>query len=382
MPPEFALLMIAFQPLFSKTVFEHALVLLTGALLAPGARTVTNALRMMGLELDPHYQNYHRVLNRTQWSARQASQRLLAMLIVRFVPAGPLVFGLDDTIERRRGQKIEAKGIYRDPVRSSKGHFVKASGLRWLSMMLLCEVLWASTIWALPFLTVLCPSERYNQEQGRCHKKLTDWARQVILQTSRWLPDRALIIVCDSSFAAIELLASVSNRATVITRLRLDAALYEPAPPRRPGQMGRSRKKGQKLPKLERRLNNKATKWTRLIISPWYGRTNYEVEVATGKALWYHSGMPPDSLGVGARPQRKARGERVSLDRPGLERLGDPVFFRASLARRGDLRGGASSPWGRDATSVVGLGDLAQHTLSYGLVFACDADGRCAGSSA
>lgn len=296
MPPEFALLMIAFQPLFSKAVFEHVLVLLTGAILAPGARTVTNALRMMGLELDPHYQNYHRVLNRAQWSARQASQRLLAMLIVRFVPAGPLVFGLDDTIERRRGQKIEAKGIYRDPVRSSKGHFVKASGLRWLSMMLLCEVPWASTIWALPFLTVLCPSERYNQEQGRRHKKLTDWARQVILQTSRWLPDRALIIVCDSSFAAIEFLASVSDRATVITRLRLDAALYEPAQPRRPGQMGRSRKKGQKLPKLERRLNNKATQWTPLIISQWYGRTNYEVEVATGKAVWYHSGMPPVAI--------------------------------------------------------------------------------------
>jgi hypothetical protein len=145
-------------------------------------------------------------------------------------------------------------------------------------------------------LTVLCPSERYNQEQGRRHKKLTDWARQVILQTSRWLPDRALIIVCDSSFAAIEFLASVADRARVITRLRLDAALYEPAQPRRPGQMGRSRKKGQKLPKLERRLNNKATQWTRLIISQWYGRTNYEVEVATGKAVWYHSGMPPVAI--------------------------------------------------------------------------------------
>jgi len=296
MPPEFLILIIGFQPLFSKTVFEHATVLLVGAILAPGARTVTNCLRMMGLDLDPHYQNYHRVLNRAKWSARQASQHLLVLLVDRFVPEGPLVFGLDDTLERRRGSKIEAKGIYRDPVRSSKGHFVKASGLRWLSMMLLCELPWACSIWALPFLTVLCPSQRYNQEQGRGHKKLTDWARQMILQTSRWLPDRALIIVCDSSFAAIAFLASVSDKATVITRLRLDAALYGPAPPRRAGQVGRPRKKGQKLPKLEARLHDRTTKWTRVVVSHWYGRSSYALEVATGEALWYHCGMPPVAL--------------------------------------------------------------------------------------
>ena len=121
MPPEFAVLMIAFEPLFSKTVFQHAQVLVTGAILAPGARTVTNCLRMMGRDLNSQYQNYHRVLNRAQWSARQASRYLLVLLVERFVPEGPLVFGLDDTIERRGGAKIEAKGIYRDPVRSSKG---------------------------------------------------------------------------------------------------------------------------------------------------------------------------------------------------------------------------------------------------------------------
>lgn len=296
MPPEFLIIIISFQPLFSKRVFEHATVLITGAILAPGARTVANCLRMMGHAQDPHYQNYHRVLSRARWSARRASRHLLGLLTERFIPEGPLVFGLDDTIERRRGAKIEAKGIYRDPVRSSKGHFVKASGLRWLSMMLLCKVPWADSIWALPFFTVLAPSKRYHQERGKPHKKLTDWARQMILQVSRWLPDRVLIIVCDSSFAAIELLASVAERATVITRLRLDAALYAPAPRRRPGQVGRPRKKGHRLAKLEARLKDKTTPWTRLLVSNWYGRRSYLVEVATGCALWYHSGMPPVTI--------------------------------------------------------------------------------------
>src|SRR5205823_3541516 len=145
-----------------------------------------------------------------------------------FVPAeAPLVIGLDDTIERRRGAKIAAKGIYRDPVRSSQGHFVQASGLRWLSVQLLAFIPWAGRVWALPFLTVLAPSARYHQQRGRPHKKLTDWARQSIRQVRRWLPERRLIVVVDSSFAVLELLADAARlvpAVTIITRLRLDAA--------------------------------------------------------------------------------------------------------------------------------------------------------------
>jgi hypothetical protein len=108
-----------------------------------------------------HFPSYHRVLSRATWSCREASRVLLVSLVRTFAPEGPLVFGLDDTIERRWGRKIKARGIYRDPVRSSHGHFVKASGLRWLSLALLAPVPWAGRVWALPVLTVLCPSERY-----------------------------------------------------------------------------------------------------------------------------------------------------------------------------------------------------------------------------
>jgi hypothetical protein len=101
------------------------------------------------------------------------------LLVRTFLPDGdPLVIGVDETLERRRGTKIAAKGVYRDPVRSSHGHFVKASGLRWVCLMLLVPVPWASRVWALPFLSTLAPSERYAQERGKKpHKKLTDWAR-------------------------------------------------------------------------------------------------------------------------------------------------------------------------------------------------------------
>ncbi|GHO72711.1 hypothetical protein KSD_04820 [Ktedonobacter sp. SOSP1-85] len=155
--------------------------------------------------------------------------------------------GIDETIERRRGTKIAAKGIYRDPVRSSKEFFVKTSGLRWISMMLLTPIPWACRVWALPFFTVLAPSERYNQQHRRRHKKLTDWGRQMIRQLRRWLPEHMLVVVADSSYSVLELLACAARMiepVVIVTRLRLDAALYDPAPIRKPGTNGRPRKKG------------------------------------------------------------------------------------------------------------------------------------------
>src|SRR5215207_269221 len=205
LPSRFAAVILTFAPLFlQQRTWDHAGMLLIGAILAPGQRTVTSLLRIMGLSGERRFVNYHRVLNRAVWSSRAASRLLLGLLITTLMPAGPVVLGLDDTIERRRGKRISAKGIYRDPVRSSKAFFVKTSGLRWLSLMLLAPVPWAGRVWALPFLTALAPSERCCSACGRRHKTLTDWARQVALQARRWLPGRELVLIGDSAFAALE----------------------------------------------------------------------------------------------------------------------------------------------------------------------------------
>src|SRR5918992_6252928 len=189
LPSRFAAVILTFAPVFlQQRTWCHAERLLIGAILAPGKRTVTSLLRIVGLNRERRFVNYHRVLSRAAWNALTAARLLLELLIAAFAPAGPVVLGIDDTVERRRGRRISAKGIYRDPVRSSKGHFVKASGLRWLSLMLLAPIPWADRVWALPFLTALAPSERYCREHGRRHKKLTDWARQLALRARRWLP--------------------------------------------------------------------------------------------------------------------------------------------------------------------------------------------------
>ena len=168
------------HPFFHGRFGKHVKVLIAGAILAPGSRTVTAILRIMGLTDDPHFQTYHRVLNRAVWSPLKASRLLLRFLVALFNQRETLVFGIDDTIERQWGPQIKARGIYRDPVRSSHSHLVKASGLRWLSCMLLVPLTWANRVWALPFMTVLCPSERFYEQRGRRHQSLTERAWQIM----------------------------------------------------------------------------------------------------------------------------------------------------------------------------------------------------------
>jgi hypothetical protein len=295
LPPELLSLLGAFAPLFSRPVWEHAQVLLVGALLATGKRTVTACLRVMGLSQEMHFVNYHRVLNRARWSTLTASHILLRLLVITFAPQGTLVFGLDDTIERRRGDHIKAKGIYRDPVRSSHAHVVKASGLRWLCCMLLVHIPWASAIWGLPVLTALCPSERYHTERGRQHQTLPARAWQLMQVLMRWLPARPLVFVADSSFAVLDLLGAVSHTpwASVITRLRLDAELWAPAPERQQGQKGRPRVKGARRLSPQQRLDDAKTVWTKMEVEGWYGGGNRAVEVYSEVCLWYKSGHQP-----------------------------------------------------------------------------------------
>ena len=279
---------------FTAPSWEHVLVLVMGAVLAPGKRTVSSCLRMTGRAAANNFSTYHQILNRARWDTHAMARRLLIMIIDRLVPEGPVVIGMDDTIERRWGRKITARGIYRDPVRSSHGHFVKASGLRWLSFMVLTPVPWAGVVKALPVFTLLAPSERSNRQRGRRHKLLTDWARQGTRQLCRWLPDRDIVFVGDSSFAVHDLAHAITSRATLISRLRLDANLFALPPPRSERTVGRPALKGAPLPKLKTLLVDPTTPWRRITVSSWYGRKQEKtLEITSDTALWYRPGTPP-----------------------------------------------------------------------------------------
>lgn len=297
-PEEFSVQISAFAPMFTKKVFKHVKTLLMGSLLVVGRRTVCSALRAMGLEHEKQFYKYHRVLSKAKWSAYQGSRILLTLLLSALASdSEPLVFGIDETLERRWGSKIKACGIYRDAVRSSHSYFVKCSGLRWMCMMVLTPISWTKRIWALPFLTVLAASERYYQQKGKPHKKLTDWARQMILQLKRWLPNRQVIIVADSSYASYSLLDAIRHHVCMITPLRLDARLFDAPPPQPAGKRGHARpgpkpKIGKRQPTLKQRIEDKAIQCKTIVIPQWYGQSHKVMQIATGTALWYKSNDP------------------------------------------------------------------------------------------
>ncbi len=296
LPDAIVALLFPFATLFTTPTWRKAQLLLVGTILTPGQRTVAAALRVMGLSDDRNYARYHEVLNRAVWSSHGVARVLLVLLLQHLDRGdGPLIFGIDETLERRRGAKIRARAIYRDPVRSSRHQLVKASGLRWISLMWLGHIPWAGRYWALPVLTVLAPSSRYHQQQGRRHKKITDWARQMVMQLRRWLPQRKLVLVGYNGYAVLDLLRccqSLREPVTLIARLRLDAALYAPAPPRQPGQNGRPALKGPREPALKTLLDQADIGWDSVSVA-WYDGTTRTVELTSQTAVWYHSGKPP-----------------------------------------------------------------------------------------
>ena len=296
LPPEIILVLRPFAQAFSERTWEWVQALVVGAILAPGRRTVTSILRVLGLSHERQFQRYHRVLNRVKWSGLLISRILLTLLVATFLTAGvPLIIAADETIERRSGEKIRAKGVFRDAVRSSKKHVVHCFGLRWISMMLLVPVPWSTRMWALPFLTVLAPSEKTNRANGKRHKTSIDWIGQMIGVVRRWLPERAIILVVDGGLAAVKLGLRCSRLllpVTYVSRLRLDAALYDPPPPPQPGKRGPKAKKGARQPSLLSRITNPATAWETVSVA-WYGGTMREVDLASGTALWYTPGEDP-----------------------------------------------------------------------------------------
>ncbi|CAA9242024.1 MAG: Mobile element protein [uncultured Acetobacteraceae bacterium] len=181
----------------------------------------------------------------------------------------------------------------RDPMHSSRGHFVKANGLCWFTLALLAPVPWSEWAWAVPFLTALASSGRHARGRGRRHRRLTAWVRQALLQLARWPPDRRIVAVADRSYAALELLHAVRGRVCVVARLRLDARLFDPPPPGTPRTIGRPRVVGTQRPTLAQRLHRPDTPWCRLEVGGWCGGGGHRlVEAASGTAVWHHTGLP------------------------------------------------------------------------------------------
>ncbi len=283
-----------FEPLFTAPTWKKVVILLVGTVLARGRRTVTAALRQMGLQMETHFSGFHQVLNRARWSPLAVSRRLLEVLVQTFVRAGGTVeIVIDETLERRWGRKISKRGYWRDSLLSSKERSVSSSGLRWVTMALVVTLPWTKRRWALPFLSVLTTTPKVSEALERRHKTLARLAQQMVMLVRRWLPDVAIKVIGDGAYSVIELgLTCVKLQVSLIAPLRLDARLFAPPPAPRPHQMGRPPLVGKRLSKLTTVLQDPQTEWETLTVT-WYGGTQRTLEVTTGTALWYSTGTDP-----------------------------------------------------------------------------------------
>lgn len=292
--PNILSVLLPFAVLFSKPSWEKALTLLLGTLLCTGKRTVCSALRAMGLSDEASFSKYHHLLNRAKWSSLQAAKILFLMLLALVDSACPLVLFVDETLERRRGVKIKAKGYYRDAVRSSKSQVVKTSGLKWLVMALAIRLPFMARALALPFLTALEPSKKYDEHRGRRHKTTLKWTSQMVLQVRRWVgKTRKIVLVGDGGFAAgLLALDCIRYGITLISRLKMNARLFDFPPEEQPGKKGRRRLKGTQLVNFKQMLTLKDLPWKEVEITGYSG-VKKTVRYLTTTCMWGAEGFMP-----------------------------------------------------------------------------------------
>lgn len=292
LPTVIVSLLSEFESIFTKPTWQYARTLLIGSILCSGKRTVSSALRVMSLANCKRFERYHRVLSKSQWNQLILGKILLGLLI-KLVPLGfPILIAMDDTIERRGGGKIKAIGCYRDACRSSGSTVIKCFGLKWLCAAVIIKLPWSNRFWALPFMTVLCPSKKHDKSIGRTHKSSLDRAVILTKVISRWL-QREWVLVGDGAFACFKLAHTcITNQVTLISRLRLDASLFELVPNNLSAARGRTPTKGKKIKQLKEQIKDKTFEWKEQKVA-WYGRELKLIKFATGINLWHTSGEIP-----------------------------------------------------------------------------------------
>lgn len=292
MPSEILTVLSAFAPLFSTPAWSKAQFLVIGALLCQGPRRITSILRVMGKPDERRFEKYHRTLNRDRWSCTRCAKILLGLIVALLPYGAPIIIAVDETLERRKGKNIRAKGCYRDAVRSSEKHVVKCFGLKWICMCLIVPMPWCKRPWALPFLTVLAPSKKANEARGRKHRTIVDWTMVMLKLVVRWL-QKPFVLIGDGAYACIEL-GHHCNRlgVTLVSRLRLDANLFEFPEEVVPGKRGRKPKKGRRTKKLLDMAKVDGQDWQEAEVV-WYGGIQKTVKYLTGVNLWYKAGETP-----------------------------------------------------------------------------------------
>jgi len=300
LPPAILHVFAIFSPLFSKPVYKNALQLFIGHILCKGQRTIADILRALCLKNVKNFSKFHWVLNGAKWNCLVGSKILFLQLIKWISLDDEIVINIDSTLERRKGPKIQGLGRHRDAARSTRNNKVLSIGLNWLVSALSIQLPFTNMKWSLPFLSILMPpkkplnSSKNKKDLNRKsrHKKMTDWACQVAYVVRRWAgKSKKITIVADSAFACFKLAyACIRNNIGLISRLRLDARLYDFVPVN--PKLKRKRVVGKVLPKLSILAKKNINEWKE-VTTKWYGGLSKKVFIQSGQCFWYYIGFRP-----------------------------------------------------------------------------------------
>jgi len=281
-------LLMSFSIAFTQPTFNRILPLLVGAVLTRGRRTITAILWTIRGLVPGHISDYHRVFSRAPWLLFPLG-KVLAAAIIKLIPDDWIVVAMDDTTAQHKGKKVYGKGCHHDAVRSTHTHVAYRWGHKWVVLAIVLRFPFGSRPWALPVLCALYRPRELNEQEGRRHKTPIMLARGLMCVLMRWFPDKKFIFLGDGGYASHELACFCHRhrrRATLVSRFYGDAALYDPPPKYKGG--GRPRVKGRK-----RRSPQDVVAKGRLrkATVDWYGATERDVKLKSGKGHWYKTGQ-------------------------------------------------------------------------------------------
>lgn len=288
LPQESHALLLALSPVFTEPTFRRACVLLAAALLCRGRHTIAQLLRTVGALAPGDKTSYQRVLSQAHWSGLRLACAWCRFLVAQLRAEGTLTVVVDDTVESHPGRKVFGKARHRDPVRSSRSYVAWRYGHKWVVVAILVHFPLATRAWALPVLVDLYRSEADNRARGHRHRTPAQRACRLLRVLLRWFPARQFRVVGDAGYGSHETARFVTRygaRLSLVSKLPLDANLFEPHPPYR--GKGRPRVKGQALPQPCAVVAQ--VTWRRRTVS-WYGGGERCVQIVSGQGHWYRSG--------------------------------------------------------------------------------------------
>jgi hypothetical protein len=265
--PGFTQLLQGLSASMTTPTFHSLMTVLTGWVFA-SRRTVTRMILAAGEAADKHYSSYHRLLSAARWSLDAVGLAVFD-LIAPYL-GDVVMLGVDDTLARKRGLKMFGAGMHHDPLLSSRGKAITNWGHSWVMLGVIIEFPFRrGHYYCLPLFFRLYLNKKSAARHRRAYRTRPELAVELLLVLSNHAKNRRFHAVADSAYGGKSVLCHLPENCHLTSRLPLDARLYDAPPSRSPGQPGRPRKRGQRLPSPESLLSERC----RRIFLDIYGRT-------------------------------------------------------------------------------------------------------------